>query len=218
VGVVDGNVIRVISRVFGRHDDWWQNKQRNEYQKIADQMVKTHDAGLINQALMDLGATICTPKKVACLLCPWQKFCIARKTDRINDLPQAKPRKKMEAWSIQPEIKVHRSKEGHHNLYYLTADHSLPFLKKNLFFPSKSEKLQQKPTSETLIRHTITHHQIFIQKPVICYVQKAGPNQAGQWYSEDELQSKSPSILTKKILEACKKQKLFDLKSTSKSK
>ncbi|MFN8943830.1 MAG: A/G-specific adenine glycosylase, partial [Pseudobdellovibrionaceae bacterium] len=35
VGVVDGNVIRVISRVFGRNDDWWQNKQRDEYQKIA---------------------------------------------------------------------------------------------------------------------------------------------------------------------------------------
>jgi A/G-specific adenine glycosylase len=211
VGVVDGNVIRVIARVFGRQDDWWQNKVREEYQKIADQIVHGHDAGIINQALMDLGATVCTPKKVTCMLCPWSKVCVARKQDLIETLPLSKPRKKMEIWTMQPEIHIHRDMKTQTNLYFLTTDHQLPFLKKDLFCPASSERLKQKPTDKPLVKHTITHHHIFIQSPSIQNISKSKlKSMPGHWYSETEIRSKSPSILTKKILDACKKQKLFD--------
>lgn len=214
VGVVDGNVIRVIARVFGRQDEWWQNKVRDEYQKIADQMVQGHDAGLINQALMDLGATICTPKKVACMLCPWNKICVARKSNLIEVLPLPKPRKKMEIWAMQPEIYVHDDQKTQTRLYFFTPNHQLPFLKRDLFFPVKTAKLQKKPQEKPLAKHTITHHSILIQQPQIQNVSvnklKSMP---GHWYSENELRSKSPSILTKKIIDACKKQKLFDFKT-----
>lgn len=217
VGVVDGNVIRVISRVFGRSDDWWQNKVRDEYQQVADEMVKGFDAGIINQALMDLGATICTPKKTACMLCPWSKLCVARKINAIEQLPKPKPRKQMETWSLIPHIQIRPNKDPEKNLYYLTMEHQLPFLKQNLFFPSQTKKLEKKPTTRPLVKHTITHHNIFIDQPQITLSAptKGKSVSSGQWYSEEDLKSKSPSILTKKILDACKKQKLFDLKSKS---
>jgi A/G-specific adenine glycosylase len=44
------------------------------------------------QALMDLGATICTPKKPACALCPWQAACVARKAGIVADLPRRRPK------------------------------------------------------------------------------------------------------------------------------
>lgn len=202
VGVVDGNVIRVISRVFGREDEWWQNKVRDEYQKIADQLVQNHDAGLINQALMDLGATLCTPKKVACMLCPWSQLCMARKKNLIEKLPRSKPRREMEIWTLEPHIQIRKNKESYS--YLLTEEHTLPFLKQTLFFPTKAIKLSKKPQDKPLVKHTITHHQIFVLDPIIAITPKTV---TGQWYSEAELRSKSPSILTKKILDACKKTK-----------
>jgi A/G-specific adenine glycosylase len=82
-GVLDGNVIRILSRKFGRSVEWWKPKGRNELQEIADALAQTEHSADLNQGMMELGATICTPAKPACLLCPWQRSCLARRRGRI---------------------------------------------------------------------------------------------------------------------------------------
>ena len=72
-GVVDGNVIRVLSRRFGLPVEHWKNKEKKLLKQIADEYVEHGDPGVINQALMEVGSTICTPHNPTCWLCPLKK-------------------------------------------------------------------------------------------------------------------------------------------------
>ncbi len=85
IAVVDGNVERVLARVFGRvesREDLWQR---------AESLLDRARPGDFNQAMMELGATICTPRAPQCLLCPLYKWCESRGADAPR--PQA-PRKR----------------------------------------------------------------------------------------------------------------------------
>jgi A/G-specific adenine glycosylase len=85
VAVVDGNVERVIARFFGIDTPLPAAKPliREKLQPLVPQ----ERAGEFAEALMDLGATICTPKKPACSLCPWSGECVARCEARQSELP-----------------------------------------------------------------------------------------------------------------------------------
>ncbi|MCB0348586.1 MAG: A/G-specific adenine glycosylase, partial [Bdellovibrionales bacterium] len=96
--VLDGNVIRVLSRLRGQRLAWWTTKGRNELQSLADEMVEDTDSAPINQAMMEVGATICLPQNPNCLLCPFQKNCVARKQGTQSTLPLKKDKKKNEIW------------------------------------------------------------------------------------------------------------------------
>jgi len=73
--IVDGNVERVISRVHAY--DAPLPKGRKGLRELAGTMVRDDRPGDYGQALMDLGATICSPKSPTCVFCPWSKWCIA---------------------------------------------------------------------------------------------------------------------------------------------
>ena len=73
---VDGNVERVLSRLFGLEGDWPAVKK--EIGARARALAPADRPGDFAQALMDLGATLCTPKRPDCLICPWSDFCRAR--------------------------------------------------------------------------------------------------------------------------------------------
>lgn len=104
VGVLDGNVIRVLSRVNGLSLKWWLPKEREQLQKLSNELAQTEFNSEINQGLMELGATVCTPKKTLCLLCPWKKFCKALKADIVDKLPLSKPKQAGEIWVWDMEL------------------------------------------------------------------------------------------------------------------
>ena len=85
--VVDGNVLRVISRVCGDGADIQASKTRVRFQRIADEWLDRRDPGLFNQAMMELGATICLPRAPRCAACPVSRFCEALQTQRQHELP-----------------------------------------------------------------------------------------------------------------------------------
>ena len=72
----DGNVERVIARLFAVADELPAAKQA--IRALAQSLVPERRSGDFAQAMMDLGATLCTPKKPACVLCPWAEPCAAR--------------------------------------------------------------------------------------------------------------------------------------------
>jgi A/G-specific adenine glycosylase len=84
---VDGNVERVVARVFAVEEELPAAK--SSIHTLAQELAPQKRYGDFAQALMDLGATICTPKKPACVLCPWIERCAAR---RRGD-PEVFPRK-----------------------------------------------------------------------------------------------------------------------------
>jgi len=88
--VVDGNVRRVLSRAFAlpaahsRDDDLWT---------IAESLLPPGRAGAFNEALMELGATVCTPRGARCLLCPLRESCRAQALGAVERFPEQPPRK-----------------------------------------------------------------------------------------------------------------------------
>lgn len=85
--VVDGNVFRVLARVFGIETPIDSTAGRKEFRALAGRLLDPAHPGDHNQAVMELGATVCTPKNYTCLLCPLQARCVAFTTGRIDTLP-----------------------------------------------------------------------------------------------------------------------------------
>ena len=91
--VLDGNVIRVLCRLFGIQDDVGQTRTRGNLQKLADNLLHSGDAGEHNQAIMELGATVCRPRAPRCGSCPVNGHCAAFRAGIAESLP-VKARKK----------------------------------------------------------------------------------------------------------------------------
>jgi len=85
--IVDGNVERVISRIFKVEEPLPQARQ--PLRLLAGMLADPRRAGDYGQAVMDLGATICTPRSPSCPNCPWDGFCLAKK----KGTPEIYPRK-----------------------------------------------------------------------------------------------------------------------------
>lgn len=91
--IMDGNVKRVLARFFAIEDDLSKPVHERAMWQLAEQLcpeVRNHD---YTQAIMDLGATICTPKKPLCLYCPMQQHCKAHQQGLEQELPFKKPKK-----------------------------------------------------------------------------------------------------------------------------
>ncbi|MDM1065177.1 A/G-specific adenine glycosylase [Myroides odoratimimus] len=87
VPVVDGNVFRVLSRVYGITSDISTNTTKKEFQALAATLIPQHDPATFNQAIMDFGAIQCTPKSPDCPSCPYIKECVAYQTNQVAVLP-----------------------------------------------------------------------------------------------------------------------------------
>ena len=87
---VDGNIERVVARLFAVEDELPAAKA--EIRRLTATLIPPERAGDFAQALMDLGATICTPKKPACSLCPWFDPCAARRRGDAEALPRKAPK------------------------------------------------------------------------------------------------------------------------------
>lgn len=89
--VVDGNVERVMARIYDHHTPLPAAKPA--LTEFADALTPDQRPGDYAQAVMDLGATICTPKNPACGICPWRSACRARIQGTAAELPKKTPKK-----------------------------------------------------------------------------------------------------------------------------
>lgn len=87
VPAVDGNVIRVLSRLFGIRDNAADATVRKHIEILAASLVPEERPGDYNQAVMDLGATVCVPGTPDCSRCPLSSFCEALSRGDASDLP-----------------------------------------------------------------------------------------------------------------------------------
>jgi len=91
VAVVDANVERVITRIFDIDEPIKNPKTKNRIRKIAETTLPKGKARLFNQALMDLGGIVCTPKNPLCGDCPVSGFCTALQTGHVHERPVISP-------------------------------------------------------------------------------------------------------------------------------
>lgn len=92
VAVLDGNVKRVLARLFNYSGDVKSPRGESELSALAQRLLPPGRAGDYNQALMELGATICTPRAPACLLCPVREWCQAQQLGLQHERPVTRKR------------------------------------------------------------------------------------------------------------------------------
>jgi len=93
--VVDGNVVRVLSRLLALDRQLISAADKKEYQELADSFLAKRKPGEYNQAIMDFGATVCTPKNPSCTICPLVSHCVAYKLDAVDKYPPKKQKIKL---------------------------------------------------------------------------------------------------------------------------
>jgi len=87
VAVVDGNVFRVLSRVFGIAEDIGSTVGQKKFHKIANEIIPDSKGAEYNQAIMEFGALHCTPALPLCDVCSMRKFCFAYQQQMQGELP-----------------------------------------------------------------------------------------------------------------------------------
>ena len=192
--IVDGNVIRILTRLFGLQDDPKSKPMQEILWALAEQLVKAaDDCGALNQSLMELGATVCHPRAPACERCPVARSCVARRKGIIHLLP-AKPARPA---SVQQLIHVYlithagrmllqQRPEGFHNagFWELPNDETCP----ERSLPEDAQPL-------ATARHTITRYRIELW--LYAMPRKKTP---GQWHAVGELDSIPMTAAHRKLL------------------
>jgi len=174
--VVDGNVSRVLSRIFAIDEPINSSKGKNLFEKIANEILDKKNPGLNNQAIMELGALVCKPRQPLCDDCPVRLNCEAFKKNSIYDFPQKikknKPRNRfINYFYIEQNNKIYMIQrtekqiwKGLFELPNFDTESSLNEFEiinqidfKNMF--QKSEVIQIKKIFS--IKHQLTHQTIY---------------------------------------------------------
>ena len=93
--VVDGNVIRVLARVFGIETAFDTVDGKKKFAKLAQESIDEKNPEVYNQAIMDFGGVVCVPKNPKCEDCPFNKICVAKNSELIEQLPYREKRTKI---------------------------------------------------------------------------------------------------------------------------
>jgi A/G-specific adenine glycosylase len=204
--VVDGNVERVVARLFAVTTPLPAAKP--EIRRLADQLTPKARCGDYAQAAMDLGATICTPKSPACVLCPWQDSCAGRRQGIAATLPakKAKPerptRRGMAFWITQKNGAVllrRRPPEG-----LLGGMMEVPSTEWGPEAWTLESAIAAAPVGAGwrllpgVVRHTFTHFHLELSVAV----GRAGPNAVarGIWCSLDRLEDQALPTVMRKVV------------------
>jgi A/G-specific adenine glycosylase len=86
--VLDGNVARLLTRLQAIRGNIRESRRWRALQESADRLLELESPGDWNQAVMELGATLCTPRSPQCLLCPVAQFCEGRRLGIVESLPE----------------------------------------------------------------------------------------------------------------------------------
>jgi len=110
ISAVDGNIKRVISRIFFLTEDVNNRNADKKIRAKVNQIIPSHFPGEFNQALMEVGAIICTPRKPTCLSCPVKIYCLAAAKKQQDLLPIKSKKNKPKVFSIEMAIVKNQNK------------------------------------------------------------------------------------------------------------
>ncbi|MGC9357275.1 MAG: A/G-specific adenine glycosylase [Anaerolineae bacterium] len=103
---IDGNVRRVLARVLAR-----ERPTQSELESAVCLLIPEEAPGAFNEALIELGATLCRPQNPHCLLCPWHDLCRARELGHQEDYPAPRERREIPHYDVTAAVTVR--KDGH---------------------------------------------------------------------------------------------------------
>ncbi len=222
--ILDGNVKRVLTRVYTVEGWPGQTKVQHQLWRIAEQLTPQARCADYTQVMMDLGATLCTRTKPRCGECPLQDDCLAHAQGRETEFPHSKPKKEKPVKSTQ--LLMLRNPAGELWLQQRPASGiwgglwsfpELPLgedannaLVDGLLGQSIQGQIQERWDS---FRHTFSHYHLDIS-PVLIDVQKM-PSQIGEsqscWYNVASPPSVGLAAPVKALLEQLKQQQPLNI-------
>jgi A/G-specific adenine glycosylase len=197
--IVDGNVIRVLTRLFGIDGDPRQRAVNDELWQLAEALVTTAGpdrCSALNQSLMELGALVCTPRQAQCEACPLRHLCVAHQTDRVGELP-ALPRRPRP--TAQRFVAFVLEDEGR----YLVRQRPAGAVNARLWeFPNVEARHGESPLDACrrllgrpaaslrpllTVKHSITCYRITLESYRVTLPPGGEPGPAGRWRSAAQL-------------------------------
>ncbi len=202
---VDGNVLRVISRLTNDASEIASPAARRRFGEFAGELLDTRRPGDFNQAMMELGATVCLPRAPVCGACPVEKFCAARAAGTERELPVKSQKQKARAVTLDLLlIKVEPSSifliqrsSGEKRLadfWELPATHQVPGF----------QKLRRRKLAE--FRHQIVNDRFSVK--VWCAQPADAALPPGKWFGPSERANVPLTTVTKKALAAVSRSAL----------
>ncbi len=137
--VIDGNVYRVLSRIFGVTTPIDSTEGKREFSELAQQLLDRDNPAVFNEAMMELGALQCTPRNPECNKCPFQLWCVAFNLNKITTLP----------------VKIKKTKVSNRFFHYLYIQHNENFYMEKREQSDIWQNLYQLPLIETSAPLTI---------------------------------------------------------------
>ena len=108
--VLDGNVMRVLSRLYLYEKDISLSSSKKDLQTIADRILPEGNASNFNESIMEFGALICTTKKTDCTKCPIKNNCLAFKENVVSKYPVRTPKKKIPEMIVGAAVIIYKNK------------------------------------------------------------------------------------------------------------
>ena len=200
--ILDGNVIRVLTRLFGVEGDPREKETNGALWELARRLVtlQPEHCSELNQSLMELGALVCVPRQAKCPTCPVRRSCFAHKEDRVAEFPMLPARaaateRRFTAFVARREDRflVRQRPAGVVNSHlweFPNAEHN----------ESGAGKLFRVIDSEPIcrIRHSITRYRILLE----AFHAEPKDNTAGEWKTLSQLRRLPFASAHRRILNA----------------
>lgn len=203
VAAVDGNVFRVLARYQGIETPINTTEGKKLFTALANDVLPTNQAASFNQAMMDFGATQCTPSSPRCPSCPLLENCVAYREGKVELLPNKLKKIKIKERHLtyiyircRGKVAIHRRGEG--DIWQGLWE---PLLLKNEPPSSLGIPLQLKRKG---VKHVLTHQVLLAD---IYLAEVATPPQLPEdyvWIEEKELDRHALPRLIEKLIEACR--------------
>jgi A/G-specific adenine glycosylase len=199
---VDGNVERVLSRLDAIETPLPLSKP--QIKTRAQSLMSDHRAGDFVQALMDLGATVCTPKSPNCLICPWTDECQGRKLSIAATLPRKQPKQKIPTRKGHAYLAI--SSDGH-ILLRRRPDKGLLGGMMEVPGSDWSEAPKNVPPfaakwkkQKGIVEHTFTHFHLEVTVWVAREVNRLALDEGHRWVALSEAEDEALPTVMRKIL------------------
>jgi A/G-specific adenine glycosylase len=183
VPLVDGNVARVFARIFAIRESLKSPRTQRSLWRLAEDLLPDIDAGGFNQALMELGALVCTPASPSCDACPMRTVCAAQARGLVQRLPNRgdKPR------IVHLVAKAAFARRGGRILLRRRSRHGL--LANFWELPQANARQFRVGRRIHQLRHTITHRRILLRVHECVPVMNFRSNGQWRWATRKDLEA-----------------------------
>ncbi len=217
---VDGNVMRVLSRVLLIDADISLPKTKKIFEQAVMELIDINHPSEFNQGLMELGALVCTPTSPKCLLCPVREYCTAFNEGNPEELPVKT--KKVKTKNLHYDVFVVQNEKGQ----FLLEKRPETGLLANMWqFPMLEQNSKAEHTNESLLstnyqvelinreklftfKHIFSHLVWHMDSYIIGVEQKSDAQENGLWFTEEEMQKLPMPVPMQKIWQQYKKETL----------